>query len=123
MTQPRTLYKVADNSGAKEVMHIRTIRGGKVDGAGLGDVVVAAVKKAIPHGTVSKKSVVKCVIVRTAKENRRPDGSAIRFDDNAVVLINGNDNRPIGTRVFGPIAREVRDRGFREIASLAPEVL
>lgn len=122
MTQPRTLYKVADNSGAKEAMHIRTIRGGKLNGASLGDVVVLTVKKAIPHGTVSKKSVVKGVIVRTTKPYRRTDGSVIRFDDNAVVLIS-NDNRPIGTRVFGPIAREIRDHGFREIVSLAPEVL
>jgi large subunit ribosomal protein L14 len=122
MTQPLTRFKVADNSGAKEVVHIRTIRGGKVDAAGIGDVVVLTVKKAIPHGTVAKKNVVKGVIVRTTKPHRRIDGSVIRFDDNAVVLIS-NDNRPVGTRVFGPIAREIRDRGFREIVSLAPEVL
>ncbi len=122
MTQPGTRFKVADNSGAKEVVHIRTIRGGQVDAAGIGDVVVLTVKKAIPHGTVGKKSVVKGVIVRTTKPKRRSDGSVIRFDDNAVVLIN-NDNKPVGTRVFGPIAREIRDCGFREIVSLAPEVL
>ena len=122
MTQQRTQYKVADNTGAKLIMHIRTIKGGKLDAATIGDVVVATVKRAIPHGTVGKKSVVKAVIVRTTKPHRRPDGSMIRFDDNAVVLIN-NDGRPIGTRVFGPIAREIRDRGFREIVSLAPEVL
>jgi len=122
MTQPRSKYLVADNSGAKMVMHIRTIKGGKHDGATLGDVVVGTVKRAIPHGTVAKKSVVKGVIVRTTKPYRRPDGSVIRFDDNALVLIN-NDNRPVGTRVFGPVAREIRDRGFREIVSLAPEVL
>lgn len=122
MTQPRTRFKVADNSGAREAVHIRTIRGAKLNAAGIGDVVVLTVKKAIPHGTVAKKSVVKGVIVRTTKPQRRPDGSVIRFDDNAVVLIN-NDNRPIGSRVFGPIAREIRDKGFREIVSLAPEVL
>jgi large subunit ribosomal protein L14 len=122
MTQLQSQYKVADNSGAKQVMHIRTVRGGKHDAATLGDVVVVTVKRAIPHGTVGKKSVLKGVIVRTTKPHRRSDGSVIRFDDNAVVLIN-NDNRPIGTRVFGPIAREIRDSGFREIVSLAPEVL
>ncbi len=122
MTQIRTIFNVADNSGAKQLMQILTIRGGKRDAASLGDVVVGSVKKALPHGNVSKKSVVKGIIVRTTKPHRRPDGSVIRFDDNAVVLIN-NDGRPLGTRVFGPIAREIRDRGFREIVSLAPEVL
>jgi large subunit ribosomal protein L14 len=122
MTQLRTLYAVADNSGAKQVMHIRTIQGGKMSAASLGDVVVASVKRATPHGTTAKKSVVKGVIVRVKKPFRRPDGSVIRFDDNAVVLI-GNDGKPIGSRVFGPIAREIRDRGFREVVSLAPEVL
>lgn len=122
MTQLRTLYTVADNSGAKLVMHIRTIKGGKFAAATIGDVVVASVKRAIPHGTTAKKSVVKGVIVRTRKPFRRADGSVIRFDDNAVVLI-GSDDKPIGTRVFGPIAREIRDHGFREIVSLAPEVL
>jgi large subunit ribosomal protein L14 len=122
MTQLRTLYTVADNSGAKQIMHIRTVQGGKMSGATLGDVVVASVKRAIPHGTTAKKSVVKGVIVRVKKPFRRSDGSVIRFDDNAVVLI-GNDGKPIGSRVFGPIAREIRDRGFREIVSLAPEVL
>lgn len=122
MTQLRTHFTVADNTGAREVSQIRTLRGGKLDGASLGDVIVCSVKKAIPHANVAKKSVVKGVIVRTTKPYRRPDGSVIRFDDNAVVLIN-NDNRPLGTRVFGPIAREIRDRGFREIVSLAPEVL
>jgi large subunit ribosomal protein L14 len=122
MTQLRTRYKVADNTGAKMVMHIRTIKGGKVNAATLGDVVVGSVKKALPHGTTSKKSVVKGVIVRVTKPYRRADGSVIRFDDNAIVLIN-NDGRPIGTRVFGPIAREIRDKGFKEIVSLAPEVL
>ncbi len=123
MTQLRTRFKVADNSGAKEVAQILTVRGGKTDAATLGDVVVVSVKKAIPHGTVAKKSVVRAVIVRTTKPHRRSDGSVVRFDDNAVVIINKTDNRPMGTRVFGPVAREIRDRGFREIVSLAPEVL
>jgi large subunit ribosomal protein L14 len=122
MTQPRTKYVVADNSGAREIMHIQTIKGGKHNAATLGDVIVGTVKKAIPHGTTAKKSVVKALIVRTTKPHRRPDGSVIRFDDNAVVVIS-DDNKPVGTRVFGPIAREIRDSGFREIVSLAPEVL
>lgn len=122
MIQQYSRLKVADNSGAKEVQHIRTVKGGKLDAAKVGDVIVCSVKKAIPHATVSKKNVVKGVIVRTTKQTRRPDGSSIRFDDNAVVLIN-NDGRPVGTRVFGPIAREIRDKGFREIVSLAPEVI
>lgn len=122
MTQLRTRFKVADNSGAKEVAQIQTLKGGKMDAATLGDVIVVSVKKAQPNGTVAKKAVAKAVIVRTTKPHRRPDGSVIRFDDNAVVIIN-KDNRPVGTRVFGPIAREIRDRGFREIVSLAPEVL
>ncbi len=122
MVQQYSRLHVADNSGAKEILQIRTLKGGKLDAAGIGDVIVGSVKKAIPHGNVSKKSVVKAVIVRTTKPQRRADGSTIRFDDNAVVLIN-NDGKPLGTRVFGPIAREIRDRGFREIVSLAPEVI
>jgi large subunit ribosomal protein L14 len=122
MTQLRTQFKVADNSGARIISQITTLKGGKQDGAGLGDVIVCAVKKAIPHGNVSKKAVVKAVIVRVRKPYRRADGSVIRFDDNAVVIIS-NDGKPVGTRVFGPIAREIRDRGYREIVSLAPEVL
>src|SRR5688500_6699690 len=122
MVQQYSRLKVTDNTGARELLHIRTLKGGKLDAASLGDVIVGSVKKAIPHGNVGKKSVVKAVIVRTTKPYRRPDGSVIRFDDNAVVLIN-NDGKPIGTRVFGPIAREIRDRGFREIVSLAPEVI
>lgn len=122
MIQQYSRLKVADNSGAKEIQHIRTVKGGKLDAAKVGDVIVASVKKAIPHGTTGKKAVVKAVIVRTTKPIRRADGSMIRFDDNAAVLIN-NDGRPVGTRVFGPIAREIRDKGFREIVSLAPEVL
>ncbi len=122
MIQQYSRLNVADNSGAKEVQHIRTVKGGKLDAAKVGDVIVCSVKKAIPHATVGKKNVVKCVIVRTTKQTRRPDGSSIRFDDNAVVLIN-NDGKPVGSRVFGPIAREIRDRGYREIVSLAPEVI
>lgn len=122
MTQPETRFKVADNSGAKEVLQIRTVKGAKLRAASLGNVVVATVKDALPQGNVKKKSVVKAVIVRVTKPYRRTDGSVIRFDDNAVVIIN-NDGKPIGTRVFGPIAREIRDAGYREIVSLAPEVL
>lgn len=122
MTQQYSRFVVADNSGAREVAQITTIKGGKIDGATLGDTVVCAVKKATPHATVGKKAVVKGVIVRTTKPYRRSDGSVIRFDDNAVVIVN-NDGQPVGTRVFGPIAREIRDRGFKEIVSLAPEVL
>ena len=122
MTQQYTRFNVADNSGAREVMQITAIKGAIIDGATLGDTIVCAVKKAIPHATLSKKAVVKAVIVRTTKPFRRADGSAIRFDDNAVVIVN-NDGQPVGSRVFGPIAREIRDRGFKEIVSLAPEVL
>ncbi len=122
MVQPYTRLFVTDNSGAKELLLIRTLKGGKLYAATVGDVVVGSVKKGIPHATVAKKSVVKAVIVRTTKAIRRPDGSMVRFDDNAVVIIN-NDNKPVGTRVFGPIAREIREKGFREIVSLAPEVI
>lgn len=122
MTQMLTQFKVADNSGARMISQITTVKGGKIDAAGLGDTIVGSVKKAIPHGNVSKKAVVKAVIVRTTQQHRRADGSVIRFDDNAVVIVN-NDGKPVGTRVFGPIAREIRDKGFREIVSLAPEVL
>jgi large subunit ribosomal protein L14 len=122
MTQQYTRFVVADNSGAREVGQITTLKGSKMDAATLGDTIVCAVKKATPHATTSKKAVVKAVIVRTTKPYRRADGSVIRFDDNAVVIVN-NDGQPVGTRVFGPIAREIRDRGFKEIVSLAPEVL
>jgi large subunit ribosomal protein L14 len=119
----RTLLKVADNSGAKMIMAITKL-GGSTAGryAHVGDIITAAVKEAIPNSPVKNGQVVKAVIVRTHKEVRRKDGSYIRFDDNAAVLINEN-REPIGTRVFGPVARELRDRRFMKIISLAPEVL
>ena len=118
----RTILEVADNSGARRLACILP-RGGDLGlRAGLGDIVTASVKEATPEGTVKKGQVVKAVIVRTVKEERRRDGSYIRFDRNAAVLINDN-NEPIGTRVFGPVARELRERKFMKIISLAPEVL
>lgn len=122
MTQPQTRYNVADNSGAKQLLHIRTVKGAKLRNASLGNVVVGSIKDALPQGTVKKKSVVRAVIVRVTKPYRRADGSVIRFDDNAVVIIS-NEGKPVGTRVFGPIAREIREAGYKEIVSLAPEVL
>ena len=122
MVQPQTRLKVADNSGAKEIMCIRVL-GGSFRGSGsIGDVIVASVKSATPGGTVKKGDVVKAVIVRTVKSKRRPDGSYIRFDDNAAVII-GNDKQPRGTRIFGPVARELREKDYMKIVSLAPEVL
>ena len=122
MIQPQTRLHVADNSGAKEVMVITVLGGSARDRAGVGDIVSASVKSASPNGTVKKKEVVKAVIVRTTKHVKRKDGSSIRFDDNAAVIINADKN-PRGTRVFGPVSRELRDRGFSKIISLAPEVL
>lgn len=122
MIQPYTRLKVADNSGAREIGVIQVVGGAKKGAASLGDTVIAAVKSAIPSGTVKNKEVVRAVIVRTHKTCNRPDGSAIRFDDNAAVIIN-KDGTPRGTRVFGPIAREIRDKGFMKIVSLAEEVL
>jgi len=122
MIQPQTRLRVADNSGAKEVMLITVLGGAKRDGASVGDIISASVKSAAPDGTVKKKEVVKAVVVRTKKPVQRADGSTIRFDDNAVVIINADKN-PRGTRVFGPVSRELRDRGFTKIISLAPEVL
>ena len=122
MVQPQTRLKVADNSGAKEIMCIRVL-GGSFRGSGsIGDVIVASVKSATPGGTVKKGDVVKAVIVRTVKSKRRPDGSYIRFDDNAAVVIN-YAKQPRGTRIFGPVARELREKDFMKIVSLAPEVL
>ena len=122
MIQPQTRLKVADNSGAKEIMCIRVL-GGSFRGSGsIGDVIVASVKSATPGGTVKKGDVVKAVIVRTVKSKRRPDGSYIRFDDNAAVVIN-DAKQPRGTRIFGPVARELREKDFMKIISLAPEVL
>ena len=122
MVQPQTRLKVADNSGAKEIMCIRVL-GGSFRGSGsIGDVIVASVKSATPGGTVKKGDVVKAVIVRTVKSKRRLDGSYIRFDDNAAVVIN-DAKQPRGTRIFGPVARELREKDFMKIVSLAPEVL
>ena len=122
MIQPQTRLKVADNSGAKEIMCFRVLGGSFRRTAGIGDIVVASVKTATPGGTVKKGDVVKAVIVRTRKQYRRPDGSYIRFDDNAAVIIN-DAKQPRGTRIFGPVARELRERDFMKIVSLAPEVL
>ena len=120
--QMRTILEVADNSGAKRLACILPIGGSTGLKAGLGDIVTASVKEASPDSNVKKGSVVKCVIVRTRKETRRRDGTYIRFDENAAVLIN-DDHEPIGTRVFGPVARELRDKKFMKIVSLAPEVI
>jgi large subunit ribosomal protein L14 len=122
MIQQETRLKVADNSGARELLCIRVVGGHYRRYAAVGDVITATVKSAQPGGQVKKGEVVKAVVVRVAKEYRRPDGSNIRFDDNAAVLIN-NQNNPRGTRIFGPVARELRERNFMKIVSLAPEVL
>ena len=122
MIQMQTKLNVADNSGAKKLACIQPIGGDTGRGAGLGDVIVASVKEATPDGTVKKGQVVKAVVVRMSKETRRRDGSYIRFDENAAVLINAT-REPIGTRVFGPVARELRDKRFMKIVSLAPEML
>jgi large subunit ribosomal protein L14 len=122
MIQTQTMLEVADNSGAKRVQCIRVLGGSRRRYARLGDIVVVAVKEAIPDGTVKKGTVQKGVIVRTKKETRRPDGSYIRFDQNAVVLINAQ-MEPMGTRIFGPVARELRWKEFMKIISLAPEVI
>ena len=122
MVQPQTILKVADNSGAKRIMCIRILGGSFRRSGNIGDIIVASVKTATPGGTVKKGDVVKAVIVRTSKGVSRPDGSYIKFDDNAAVIID-NQKLPKGTRIFGPIARERRDKGFMKIISLAPEVL
>lgn len=122
MIQQQSLMKVADNTGAKELMCIRVLGGSGRRYANIGDVVVAAVKKAAPGGVVKKGAVVKAVIVRSVKGLRRADGSYIRFDENAAVIIK-EDKTPTGTRIFGPVARELRDHDFTKILSLAPEVL
>ena len=123
MIQQETRCKVADNTGAKEVLCIRVLGGSARRYAGVGDVIVGTVKDALPGGAVKKGEVVRAVVVRTAKERRRPDGSYIRFDDNAAVILSDDLQNPRGTRVFGPVARELRDRGFLKIVSLAPETL
>lgn len=122
MIQPETLLKVADNTGAKMVKCIKVLGGSKRRYARIGDLVVVAVKEASPKGVVKKKAVERAVIVRQVKEFNRKDGSSIKFDENAVVIVN-NDKQPKGTRVFGPVARELRERGYQKIISLAPEVL
>ena len=122
MIQTYTELKVADNTGARVIECIRILGRSQKTTAGVGDVIVAAVKQAIPNAAVKKGDVVKAVIVRTAKEYGRPDGSYIRFDENAAVLIN-NQGNPRGTRIFGPVARELRDKNYMKIISLAPEVL
>ncbi|MBQ7095963.1 MAG: 50S ribosomal protein L14 [Clostridia bacterium] len=122
MIQQQTYLKVADNTGAKELMCIKVLGGTRRRYAGIGDVVVCSVKKAAPGGTVKKGDVVKAVVVRTVKGVKRADGSSIRFDENAAVIIR-EDKNPRGTRIFGPVARELRDKDYTKILSLAPEVL
>ena len=122
MIQPQTRLKVADNSGAKEIMCFRVLGGSFRRTAGVGDVIIASVKSATPGGAVKKGEVVKAVIVRTKKQYRRPDGTYIRCDDNAAVIIN-EQKQPKGTRIFGPVARELREKDYMKIVSLAPEVL
>ncbi|WP_169077139.1 50S ribosomal protein L14 [Microcella alkalica] len=122
MLQQESRLKVADNTGAKELLTIRVLGGSGRRYAGLGDVIVATVKDAIPGGNVKKGDVVKAVVVRTVKQTRRPDGSYIKFDENAAVILK-NDGDPRGTRIFGPVGRELRDKKFMKIVSLAPEVL
>ena len=124
MIQSESYLKVADNTGAKEIHCIRVLGGSKRKFGNIGDVVVASVRKAAPNSTVKKGEVVKAVIVRSVKGTRRADGTYVRFDENAAVLINGaDDHNPKGTRIFGPVARELRDREYMKILSLAPEVI
>ena len=122
MIQQQSRLRVADNTGARELMCIRVMAGGRKQYAGVGDVIVASVKQAVPGGSVKKGDVVKAVVVRTAKEFGRPDGSYIKFDDNAAVILTDRNN-PKGTRIFGPVARELREKNYMKIISLAPEVL
>ncbi|MGR6743307.1 MULTISPECIES: 50S ribosomal protein L14 [Microbacterium] len=122
MIQTESRLKVADNTGAKELLTIRVLGGSARRYAGLGDIIVATVKDAIPGGNVKKGDVVKAVIVRTVKQTRRSDGSYIKFDENAAVILK-NDGEPRGTRIFGPVGRELRDKKFMKIVSLAPEVI
>ena len=122
MIQMQTVLQPADNSGAKKLMCIKVLGGSKRKYASVGDIIVVSVREAMPKSKVKKKAVMKAVVVRTAKEIRRADGSSIRFDENAAVLIN-NAGEPVGTRIFGPVARELRAKAFMKIVSLAPEVL
>lgn len=123
MIQQETNLRVADNTGARVILVIRVMGGSRRRYGGVGDIVVATVKQATPRAQVKKGEIVRAVIVRTAKSYRRPDGSSIRFDDNAAVLLDGVTQNPKGTRIFGPVARELREKGFMKIVSLAPEVL
>jgi len=123
MIQQESRIAVADNSGAREILVIRVLGGTRRRYARVGDTVVATIKSAVPNSAVSKSEVVRAVVVRTAKEFQRNDGSHIRFDDNAAVLLDGETKNPRGTRIFGPVARELRSRGYSKILSLAPEVL
>ena len=123
MIQTESRLKVADNSGARELLVIRVLGGSVVRYGSIGDIVVATVKSARPEGQVKKSDVVRAVIVRTAKEFRRSDGSYIKFDDNAAVILKPDSQDPLGTRIFGPVARELRERNFMKIVSLAPETL
>ncbi len=122
MIQEYTRLRVADNTGAREIMCIKVIGGTRRRYAGVGDIIIAAVKEAAPCGAVKKKDVVRAVVVRTSKGYNRPDGSSVRFDDNAAVILDQEKN-PRGTRIFGPVGRELRDNGFMRIVSLSPEVL
>lgn len=122
MIQSETVLNVADNSGAKKVLCIRVLGGTRRRYASIGDVIVATVKEALPNAKVKKGDVIKAVIVRTAKENKRMDDTWLKFDDNAAVILSGTGD-PVGTRIFGPVARELRNQGFMKIISLAPEVL
>ena len=123
MIQHESRLKVADNTGARELLVIHVTGGSTRKFGGVGDIVVATVKSAAPQGSIKKSEVVKAVIVRTSKEWRREDGSSIRFDDNAAVILDADGQNPKGTRIFGPVARELREKGFMKIVSLAPEVL
>jgi large subunit ribosomal protein L14 len=123
MIQAESRLTVADNTGAKEILVIRVMGGSHTTYGYVGDIVIATVKKANPDGQVKKSEVVRAVIVRTTKQVRRSDGSYIRFDDNAAVILKGDSQDPMGTRIFGPVARELREKGFMKIVSLAPETL
>ncbi|MER3458494.1 MAG: 50S ribosomal protein L14 [Chloroflexota bacterium] len=123
MIQQETRLTVADNTGARELLCIRVLGGSKRKYGRVGDIIIATVKSAAPQGAVKKSEIVRAVIVRQAKAYRREDGSLIRFDDNAAVILDGETKNPKGTRIFGPVARELRDKGFMKIISLAPEVL
>ena len=123
MIQHRSMLKSADNTGARKLMCIRVLGGYRKRYARIGDIITCTVKEAVPRGTVKKSDIVHAVIVRTRKETRRPDGTYIRFDENAVVIVDKKTKEPKGTRIFGPVARELRARGYQKIISLAPEVL